>query len=64
MSKMCGNCKGDIEVGERYVEYGGLCWCDEDCLAEYYVENEGRFLASRNDAEAVEQKLEHRVLDE
>jgi hypothetical protein len=33
----CANCKDEKESGEKYITYGGLVWCDLDCLAEYYA---------------------------
>lgn len=34
----CANCKDAKESGEEYLAYGGLVWCDLDCLAAYYAE--------------------------
>lgn len=65
--KTCGNCRDSIEVGERYVAYGGMCWCSESCLADYYMDPDSP--AGRNDGlitsqkiEKIEEGLEHRTL--
>lgn len=42
-SKHCSNCKETIHVGDRYLSWGGFCWCDLDCVAEFQVEKDAEF---------------------
>lgn len=65
--KICGNCRSSIEVGEQYITYGGLCWCSESCLAEYYMDpgsptgwSDG--LITSKKIEEIEAGIEHRTL--
>lgn len=34
----CVNCEDDTADRGTYVTYGGVIFCDWDCLAEWYVE--------------------------
>jgi hypothetical protein len=50
----CTNCEDDTAPLDTYVVYGGLIYCDLDCLAEYYLDNESRFERYDQGAEYVE----------
>lgn len=65
--KTCGNCRESIEVGEQYITYGGLCWCSESCLADYYMAPDSpagwsNRLITSQDIEEIETGIEHRTL--
>lgn len=39
--RLCAQCREAIFPDEEtYVVKGGVCYCDLDCLAEFYVDNE------------------------
>ena len=35
----CANCKNEFDRGS-YVVYAGLVYCDDECLAEFTVDND------------------------
>ena len=62
MPQKCAHCTRKIPEGTEFVEYGGLCWCGIDCLAQYYVEHEERFERSGKRLEDIEQGIHYKIV--
>lgn len=62
MPQKCAHCTAVIPDGTEYIEYGGLCWCETDCLAQYYVEHEDRFKRAGKGPDYIEQAIHHKVV--
>lgn len=59
MSRRCAKCNDMIQEGDQYIVYGGVCWCDRDCLAGHIAPRSHMF---GDDLEAIEEGIEERVL--
>lgn len=50
----CIQCRSDTADRDEYVVYGGVIFCDFDCLAAFYFEREDRFIRNGKTPEYVE----------